>query len=164
MREISAIRLREVLDYQPETGVFLWKARTAITNRVGEVAGTVDSRGYIRIGVDRHIYKAHRLAWLFVHGCLPDGEIDHINGVKSDNRIANLRDVSRMTNQQNQRASLSRQIGRHIGVTPHPATGKWRARIWHQGKNLSLGLHATQEDAHKAYLKAKRQLHEGCTI
>ena len=86
-KSLTAERLREVLDYDPDTGVFTRKVRTASSVKVGDVAGSLNGKGYIRIRVDGRLYFAHRLAWLYVHGEWPVDQVDHINGIKNDNRI-----------------------------------------------------------------------------
>ena len=155
-------RLRELLDYDAETGVFTWRESRGGSN-TGQVAGCPHPKGYIRICIDGRRYAAHRLAWLYVVGALPSGEIDHINGERNDNRIANLRDVSTQINQQNQRrARTNNRSSGLLGVTRK--RGRWQAQIETNGKNVFLGCYSTKEDAHSAYLKAKRQRHDGCTI
>lgn len=98
--DLTAERLRDVLDYNPETGVFTWRLRTRKT-KPGQRAGYVAPHGYVFIQVDGHMYTAHRLAWLYVHGNWPAFNIDHFNGVRADNRINNLRDVPQALNVQN---------------------------------------------------------------
>lgn len=155
-------RMIQVLEYRPDEGTFFWrisgKGRTA-----GNVAGCANGDGHIQICVDSVSYMAHRMAWLWVHGTWPNRQIDHINGVPYDNRIANLRDVSNSVNQQNQRKGWG--SSGLLGVTHYAAKGKWGASILPPGqKRRFLGLYDTPELAHEAYLKAKRILHEGCTI
>lgn len=163
MRNLTVERLREVLSYDPDSGQFRWRVQLSAWGKVGQVAGTKGERGYIHICVDRNICAAHRLAWLHTHGAWPKYEIDHINGVKDDNRLINLRDVPRRINQQNQRRAIGGRTGL-IGATFHRATGKYRARVWVDGRNISLGLYATPEEAHEAYVSHKRIHHEGCTL
>lgn len=159
---LTADRLREVLRYDPETGVFTWLV--CMSNaRSGAVAGGVRADGYWRIGVDKIVYLAHRLAWLYVNGEWPSNQIDHIDGSRSNNRINNLRDVSNDVNQQNRRWARSDNISSGlIGVGMK--RGKWRARIQVGGVLRQIGTFDTPEEAHAAYLDAKRRLHVGCTI
>ncbi len=164
MRDLTAERVRELLDYDMESGAITWRKRTGGTARMGLHAGTTDNSGYTRIGIDRRIYRAHRLVWLHVHGAWPVGEIDHIDGDKSNNRLSNLRDVSRTLNQQNLRKAHKRSASKTLGVSQHAATGKWRARIWVNGKNKSLGLYSTKAEASATYVAAKRVHHEGATL
>lgn len=161
MRDLTANRLREALHYNAETGVFVWRIDASISTRIGCVAGTVDGRGYIRIGIDGRVFRAHRMAWLYVYGCWPKNEIDHIDGDTSNNAISNLRDVPRRINQQNQTAAFKNNEAAVRGVSLHKATGKWRARIWHEGRSHALGLFDLQADASEAYVSAKRAMHEG---
>lgn len=158
---ITAERLREVLDYNPETGLFLWKMAFCRKVRVGASAGC-SYGGYKHISVDKRLYRAHRLAWLYVHGEWPAGDIDHINGNRSDNRIANLRDVSRRVNLQNIRDPKPSNKSGLLGASKN---GKfWAAVIRTNGKRLFVGNFPTPEQAHHAYVEAKRRMHEGCTI
>ena len=89
---LTAERLREVMSYDPETGVLTWRKKTGRKGRVvvGRAAGNYDPDGYICVRIDRKNYKAHRLAWLYVYGTWPDNRIDHIDGIKDNNAITNL--------------------------------------------------------------------------
>jgi hypothetical protein len=87
--------LKQILDYDQNTGVFRWATRKCQRKRAGEIAGSVSNKGYVMIGIDYKKYSAHRLAWLYVHGDWPAGEIDHINRDRTDNRISNLRVATR---------------------------------------------------------------------
>lgn len=160
---LSADRLRELLRYDPTTGVFTWRyARSGISPGP---AGAVGGTGYVYISVDGRRYLAHRLVWMHVHGKWPDGDTDHINCNRADNRLSNLRDVPRYVNNQNRSGvqSNNRTSGA-TGVTWHHHSRKWIARISLRGKTHRLGLFETVEEASAAYLEAKRRLHEGCTI
>lgn len=151
------------LSYDPATGVFRWLVDS---NRVkaGDEAGCIDSRGYRRISVGRSYCKAHRLAWLFVHGNWPIYDIDHINGVRSDNRIENLRDAPTSVNTQNlKRARCDNKTSGLLGVSRQSGR-EWVAQIWANGRNHRLGNFEDPVEAHEAYLKAKRKLHAGCTL
>lgn len=161
---ITCERLRQLLSYDPDTGVFVWLEKRGGGANAGEVAGTDGGQGYERIGVEGQIYPAHRLAWLFVHGRWPTGEIDHINGMRRDNRLSNLRDVPGAINTQNQRAARKDNKLGLLGVSLHRATGKYVANIFIGGKNKRLGLFADPHEGHRAYVNAKRALHAGCTL
>lgn len=163
IENLSADRLRELLHYDSETGVFRWKLKTSNRIKIGEPAGgKLSNFGYFRIGIDGVVYQAHRLAWLYVHGRWPDGQLDHINGCGSDNRIANLRDVPQTTNMQNLRAARKDSKCGLLGVSTNGK--KWRSRILINGVAKHLGTFETQELAHEAYIEAKRRYHSGCTI
>lgn len=161
-RELTAERLRAMLRYDQATGVFTRLVQTASNARVGDTAGTLNGQGYLRISIDKFDHRAHRLAWLYVNGAWPDGEIDHINGDRGDNRIANLRVVTRAVNMQNQRAAPKGSASGLLGV--HPYRRKWSANITIGGKTRRVGVFESKEEAHTAYVLAKRELHEACAI
>ena len=162
MNRVQVGRVRDVLSYDAETGVFRWKVAVARRIKGGDIAGSECHQGYWVIRLDKRIYKAHRLAWLYVHGEWPAGDIDHINGVRLDNRIANLRDVSRSVNIQNLRRARSDNKCGLLGVSPHGR--RWRAVITLEGQRQHIGHFDTPEIAHQAYLEAKLEIHEGCTL
>lgn len=161
--DLTAERAREMLHYNADTGVLTWKVSVRSV-RKGDVAGTINARGYRLIKLDGARYRAHRLAWLITNGTWPSDEVDHINGQKDDNSIANLRDVSRSVNSQNQRRARSDSRSGLLGVRFDKSRGNWRAGIGVDGKELSLGRFDTPEAAHDVYVDAKRQLHAGCTL
>lgn len=150
--------------YDPNSGVFTWINPTANNVKAGSIAGSTNSHGYSHIKYDGNNYKAHRLAWYITHGRWPIGQIDHIDGNRLNNSIANLRDVSIIFNAQNQRSPHKRNTSGFIGVSWHKQNSKWQARIRFDGKIKYLGLFQTPKAAYDAYLTAKRKLHEGCTI
>jgi hypothetical protein len=155
VRLLTADRLRSVLSYDPETGVF---------TRDGREAGTVcKSPPRRKIFIDRRQYTAHRLAWMHVYGRWPVGDIDHIDGNALNNAFANLREVSRSVNMQNQRRARADNKSGFLGVHAR-GPGKYRAEITTPSGKKRLGTFSTPEEAHSAYLVAKRSLHEGCSI
>lgn len=158
---LSADELRDAVSYDPRTGIFRWRINRSKRARSGALCGTPNN-GYVSICIDRVIYRAHRLAWLYVYGDWPKLDIDHINGLRSDNRIANLRDVSPRVNSENTRVARSKSATKKLGC--FPCKGKFEACIRVRGKLTWLGHFETAEAGHQAYLKAKRELHEGCTI
>lgn len=160
---LTADRARELLTYDPETGDFYWRQTMGHRGKAGKIAGAVRG-GYRIIGVEKLTYAAHRLAWLITFGSWPMAEIDHINGDPGDNRIANLRDVSRAENLQNQRVAQRRNKCGLLGVSFHKAREKWRAQIAINGKSQHLGYFDTPEEAHQAYVLKKRELHQACTL
>src|SRR5690606_17410776 len=108
---LTVERLRQVLDYDKDSGVFRWKVATAHRTIVGEEAGTINQNGYRIIRVDACRYRAHRLAWFHVHGEWPSDFVDHQNGNKLDNRISNLREADKRQNAQNSRRPRSNTSG-----------------------------------------------------
>lgn len=157
---LTAERLCEVLDYDPGMGTFRWIRRpTATCNvAVGAEAGTMDADGYRTIQLDGVRHRAHRLAWLYMHGEWPPSEdIDHVNGNRADNRIANLREARRSENVQNVGAARKDSKSGLAGVNERD--GRWRARIRAGGERLTLGYFDSPEEAHAAYRAAKLQLH-----
>lgn len=158
---LTAEQVRELLDYNPETGRFTWRIAPR-GHKAGSQAGCIDSYGYVVIRIAGAGHKAHRLAWLIAYGEWPDDQVDHINGDRSDNRIANLRDVSRLTNRQNMRRAQADNRSGLLGVSL--TNNRCKASIRSGGKNHHLGYFASPEAAHAAYVAAKRQTHEGCTL
>ncbi|WP_395454812.1 HNH endonuclease signature motif containing protein [Azospirillum melinis] len=147
-------RVRELFNYDPETGIFTWRISRTGSIRVGQVAGTVRKvTGYVRIHVDGKFYYAHRLAWLYMTGEWPAEEIDHINRQGGDNRFANLRPASRAQNGGN--TSIRRRNKSGVkGVSWYKRGRKWKAQIMMNGKNCSLGCFNTISEAAAAYAAA----------
>lgn len=160
---LTAQRLREVLHYDPQTGHFTrLVASSGRRSYVGALCGSPDKKGHIYICVLGKRYAAHRLAWLYCIGEWPADQIDHINGVKGDNRISNLRTADAALNTQNERRARSRSLTGVLGVSP--VGSKFRAGIGVDGKQCYLGTFPTIEEAQAAYIAAKRVNHKGCTI
>jgi hypothetical protein len=161
---LTAERLRDVLCYDPDTGVFT--TRVCRGNAIpGMVVGTRRKGGYIVIGVDDRLYLAHRLAWLYVIGSWPALALDHIDGNTSNNRFSNLREATQGENAQNKRAALSNNRSSGLlGVTWDAAREKWKAAIGVAGRTRFIGRYDTPEAAHTAYLDAKRELHPFNTL
>jgi len=164
-RKLDAARVRELLDYCPETGIFMWKPRTepgrgpTIFNKrfAGKQAGCPDAYGYIQLSIDRRRYKAHRLSWLLVHGPIPaDKEVDHRDGNRANNAISNLRLASR---QQQVNNTGPRKPGKVKGCHWHARDRKWAARFRLNGRNLSLGEFDRLEDAQAARVRAEMKYH-----
>jgi hypothetical protein len=155
--------IKHYFSYNPETGIFIRKIATAKRFKIGEVAGGKDEKGYIRISIGSKKFRAHTLAWIYMYGEIPE-QIDHINGVKDDNRIFNLRLADNFINSQNKHNPPKSNKSGYMGVHFDNNTKMFRARISHKGKKICLGLYDDPKVAGEAYLKAKRELHEGCTI
>lgn len=155
---ISHARLQRFLEYDEMTGVFAWRKDRGGRKFDGEPAGSLDANGYITITVCGNRFFAHRLAWFYLHRKWPQQYIDHINGNRSDNRIANLRDVSCHQNCQN--ISLISK-NNATGVTGVSVQGKkYRAELQFQGARYDLGMFSTIEEAGKAYVAAKVRLND----
>lgn len=158
MSELNLDRLRSVLDYSPSLGLFKWRVARG-RSAAGSVAGYTNQHGYVCIGVDGAVYAAHRLAWFFTHGSWPEKQIDHINGDRSDNRIANLRVVDRCGNSQNRRAAHRDSSHGFLGASWNVQHKRWQAKIVAQKIRHHLGYFDTAESAHAAYMQAKQRLH-----
>jgi len=158
MSELTQERLKEVLDYNPDTGLFTWKVRLSIRAVKGKVAGVINERGYIKIQIDKKIYRGHRLAWLYIHGKFPALGIDHINGNRADNRIDNLREATDSENKQNKAAQKNNKSG-YLGVYWSKTMMKWTARIQLNYVTTPLGYYETPELAYAAYCEAKLKIH-----
>ena len=161
--DVTVDELRNMLNYDPASGSFVWLIRPCKAVHIGDIAGCKEKRiGYMTIGIKGRVYKSHSLAWLYVTGAWPAGLIDHINGAKADNRFENLRDVGADGNSQNVRKPNRRNKSGFMGVIWFQ--NKWRASMSVNGKSKWLGDYATPEEAHQIYLDAKRKYHAACTI
>ena len=153
--ELTAEYLRSVLHYSPETGIFTWKVSTSNRVKTGDIAGSQNGLGYLQIKVCSRLYRAHRLAWLYIHGSWPTDQIDHINRIRTDNRISNLREVSNKQNQQNKSKSSHNTSG-YQGVRWHKRDSKWVAQIKHNQKLIHLGYFSILEEALSARKAAEK--------
>lgn len=158
--------LRAKLDYNPETGVLTWKA-TRDRKLVGTQAKSLDVGGYVQVNTLGAVMKGHRVAWAIHYGEWPSDDIDHINGVRNDNRISNLRCVNGTINTQNKRLGSCKNrtgfLGVHENLRGSPEK-RFRAKIMVGKNQIHLGGYPTPEQAHEAYVVAKRKLHAGCAI
>ncbi len=143
----------KALAYDPNTGVFTWRIKPAGNVKVGDQAGSINDHGYVIIRINKRIYAAHRLAWLLTHGQMPTF-VDHINGIKHDNRIANLREVSCAQNSQNRGTPRHNSTGVK-GVYRNTAAGKYGAVFVSEGHRHYLGHFETIEEA-AAAVRTKR--------
>lgn len=164
--KIGADLVRELLDYNHETGVFTWRARPGYSGKrsawnkkwAGKTAGSRHSDGYVVIRINKKCFYAHRLAWMFVHGDEPDRHIDHINGIAGDNRIANLRLATAAENNRNRGVS-ARSTSKVKGVSWCKDGQKWGAWTSVNGKSIPLGRFDSIEEARRAYSEAVARLH-----
>jgi hypothetical protein len=150
---LTAERLRELLHYNPETGIFTRLVRTARRVRVGDIAGSLNRGGYWQIAVDGRSYLAHRLAWFYMTGKWPTGDLDHHNLCGSDNSWTNLRQATDSQNNANRRLRSTNTSGLK-GVSWSKARSKWHARIKINGKDRHLGFSDCRAAAHFAYVIA----------
>ena len=157
---ITQQELKERLHYDLDTGIFTWLTCKQRSGKVpGDVAGGDNGNGYVVIKLNKYIYLAHRLAWLYVNGCWPREFIDHQNRVRSDNRYCNLREATRTENKRNQKIQSNNSTG-FKGVCLKKSTGKFRALCGVDGKQHEIGLYDTAEEAHDAYVAFAKQHHK----
>jgi hypothetical protein len=145
--------IKSILKYDPDTGIFIW-LKCVQKNKIGEIAGNINNRGYRTIG--NHL--AHRLAWTYVTGIAPKVFIDHINGIKDDNRFLNLREATAFENNQNAKLSSNNRSGIK-GVSWNKEKGKWQANVMASGVYHFLGRFDNIEDAELAVVKKRVDLH-----
>jgi len=153
---LTAERVRELFNYDPDTGLFTRRIAIGYRGRFrkGDVPGTDNKNGYIRIIVDYKKYYAHRLAWLHVFGYLPE-EIDHIDRNRSNNRISNLRPATHAQNLSN-----ALRLRTKSGLKgAYRFQNRWKSSITSTGKQIHLGLFDTAEEAHAAYVAAAKKYH-----
>lgn len=143
---ITHKKLQETLHYDKTTGIFIWKVTKNSRALEGEIAGSLNDRGYHRIRIDKKSYYSHRLAWLYEHGNLPVNQIDHINHIKSDNRIINLREATSTENQKNRSKSTRNKSG-VVGVYWSKNHSKWTSAIGVNRKLIHLGMFTNFKEA-----------------
>ena len=144
---LTQARLQYLLDYDPHSGAFCWANPTSPRVQTGLTCACHDKYGYIVVRLDTRLYKAHQLAWLYTHGVFTP-ELDHINRIRDDNRIVNLRAALR-SEQMHNAGMLRNNTSGAKGVSYHKASRKWHARIWVAGICRSLGYFSTVEEAKK---------------
>ena len=157
--KLTLERLREVLHYDPDTGVFTWAVDRGYRTKAGDRAGTINGTGYAQISIVWRVYQAHRLAWEWVTGVRPAALVDHINGVRSDNRWGNLRECTYSQNAQNKSARVVKIVDSPLGVSWNLRRKCWVAQIRLGEVHKHLGKFPTAEAAHQAYLAEKKHLH-----
>jgi hypothetical protein len=153
--------LHQLFTYDPQDGSLRWKVARSPNVSVGKIAGSLCT-GYKRVKIDGFSYLVHRLIWLMVTGAWPKADLDHINGIRTDNRFTNLREASRALNCQNQRRAQSDNRLGILGVWAYKK--RFVAAITVNGKQRHLGVFDTAEQAHNAYVAAKRVLHLSNTL
>lgn len=151
--DLTQTDLKEVLTYNPDSGVFTWAKHVNSRAKKGARAGSVNNNGYRRITICESQYLAHRLAWLYMTGEWPAEQIDHINMDISDNSWINLREASHTNNFQNKGMYSNNKSG-YKGVSWNKQDKGWRAQIQVNGKKKHLGCFKVPEEAHKAYCEA----------
>jgi hypothetical protein len=161
-KDVTFDFINDLLNYDKETGILTWKKTKNHKAKKGKEIGT-EALGYRLVVIDQKRYQCHRLAWLLSTGSWPEFEIDHINGNRSDNRLSNLRDVPGGKNLENLKSARSHSSTGVLGVFPY-YSNKFLSRLVVKGKIIRLGVFDTIEEAHRAYVAAKRIYHEGCTI
>ncbi len=152
---IPHARLLEVIVYDPDTGVFTWRVGRKKC-KVGAAAGRRNA-GYVEIMIDRKVYLGHRLAWFYVHAVWPDGNVDHKNLTRDDNRMSNLRLATVQQNSFNRRAQKNNALG--VKGVCIRSGGRYQAQISIDGKNSYLGMFGTVEEAHAAYATEAEKHH-----
>lgn len=157
--------LKQLFDYDPTTGYLTWSKNHVKQNYIGKRAGFMDNYNGYRVihSINGKKYREHRIIWMWHNGEFPKEQLDHINGIRDDNRIENLRECTNKQNSENRTVhSNKNKTSKYIGVQ-HRGNGvkvkPWRARIMHNMKNISLGYFETEEEAYQAYVEAKAKYH-----
>jgi len=159
---LTACKLRAALQYDMDTGAFIWRSTVSSRAPAGSEAGRINHHGYRVIGLSGRKYMAHRLVWLYLNGKWPEGEIDHRNGDRADNRLGNLRDCTRRINAQNLHRPRADSVVGLLGVSKR--RHRFRASITDRGQHIHIGYFATADEAYQTYLARKSSLHEGSEI
>ncbi|MBP6738768.1 MAG: HNH endonuclease [Leptospiraceae bacterium] len=145
--------LNEHLSYDVNTGIIIWKKSPGNKCKIGDAAGTL-SNGYAQIGLKGKIYRTHRIVWFLYYNSWPKNQIDHINGIRDDNRIENLREVTIRENQQNR---VEHRNGALVGTYFNKKAKKWRSQIRINGEHIHLGYYKTEAEAHNSYNSFKKE-------
>ena len=156
---IGIEHLKQILHYNPKTGIWTWLIEFNNGIKVGDVAGGLIGSGYIQIAIGKTPYKAHRLAWFYMTGKWPKVDIDHRDLNRSNNKWGNLREATRNQNMHNRKLDAKNTTG-FKGVAWHVNHQVFYARIAINGKRIWLGCFNTSEEASEAYLQASKKLHK----
>lgn len=152
---LTVSRIREVLDFYPESGELVWIKKISANTVLGSIAGTVASGGYMQVGIDKRIYRYHHIVWFLFYGKWPASELDHINGDRKDNRVCNLRESDRSTNLANTKTPANNTSGfKGVLFCRDKKSKRWRACIGVNNKTVHLGYFDTAQSAHEAYATA----------
>jgi len=153
-------RLKEVLYYNPVTGLFTWIKKTSIMSKVsiGDLAGWANGGGYLNIKIDGKSYKSHRLAWLYTYGSFPKSDLDHKNRNQTDNRINNLRLCTYSENGANRSVQSNNSSG-YKNVYWYKRGNKWKAQIRSKNERIHLGYFDCKHEAARAYNQKALELH-----
>ena len=145
MKKLTQARLKELLHYDSETGIFKWKVKLAQRVKIGDIAGS-DSHGYIGTGIEGVLYLNHRLAWLYVYGYFPENEIDHKDKIRYHNWISNLREATPQCNQRNT-GNPKNNISGVKGVCRNKKTNKWQVKISLNNQTKYIGEYESFNEA-----------------
>lgn len=165
---LTAEYIRHVLDYDPLTGILVWRFRPEGPRKwnskwAGKQAGTISPTGYRYLNLGKiSPFGAHRIAWVHFHGEWPMGNLDHINGIRDDNRIVNLRLANYSQNGANKAMQRNNASG-FIGVHFETQRGMWRARVNRNSRTYDVGFFNTPEEAHAAREEFLRKLKDAFT-
>ena len=156
---VTQEHLKFILDYNPDTGIFTWiNPNKYSKQKFGDIAGSVDGKGYIHIRIDGSRYKAHRLAWIYMYGIEPKDQIDHINNIKTDNKIKNLRECNNQQNCFNKKLQKNNKSGVK-GVSWNKTLNKWTAYLNVNKKKKFIGLFDDIELAELVMYEARIKYH-----
>ena len=155
---ITQEKLKELLHYDQDTGIFTWKVSPASKIKIGYVAGTKRKNGYIQLRICNKLLLAHRLAWLYIYGEIPKENIDHINGNPSDNRICNLREANYQQNNCNSKIRKDNTSGVK-GVVWRKDCKKWQTQLWINNKKIYFGTFDNLELAELVISEARLKYH-----
>jgi len=160
MTHPSIDRLKELLSVDFESGLLTWRVSKGRC-KAGQIAGARHKDGYVIVSVDGLSFGAHRIVWALANGSWPTLPVDHINGLRSDNRSVNLRAVTYSVNSQNRKSAAKHSKSNLLGAHFNKTSGLFCSSINVDGKTVNLGQFKTAEQAHSAYMEAKNRLHAG---